>query len=235
MKAVVSGTLRMQNGLPPTLHANLSGIFSSAKDFQKNSEFKLIIAGGHVFVELDSDNLDLAVRTARNIVDSVLLTAVLRDGAGLTLTIEFCKIGDTIGHVPQDYLEIIPQLPFDFFDAVQLMGRNEQVRYALRDYNQGLFSREDSPLYFYRAIETMAKAILEVDDIKNQWDVFHSRIGTTRKDMETIEALNGHRHGEHTPFTAEQHIKMMTEGRTFMLKSLEYLLRTNSKQSPPIS
>jgi len=233
MSTVVCGTLRLTNGQAPSIFDDLSG---TAKVGNVDVAYRCTIFGGHIVVEytggLQEEEIDEVFRVTRHLVDNRVLCRVLIEGIGLSYTLEYCRKppGEIILAAP-DQAPQVEELEADVKTFFNLMGSKADLRYAIRDFNQGLIDRESCPFLFYRAIETCARVVSGTAGklTSEAWKGFHSKIGTGRGDMKLLEEFDDkHRHGIHEYFTREQHLSMMWTARHFLLKTVSYLLRQES-------
>lgn len=236
----VCGSLFFSNGLRPN-GASISldgsaGIGTQDPNLMVN--FKLDIVGGFIHLNYpdfpDDKSDDEMLRASKHIIDTALLGVILRDGHGTAYSLEVFSRGNRVGTPIPDYLPVDPSI--DSTALFRLNAVNQRVRYALRDFNSGLTNREDCPFFFYRAIETLAKAIQNKDEKLSaaDWDEVHSKIGTTRAGVETVLGFSGtHRHGNHSGFSPEEHSEMLEKTRLFLKKGTDYLIRTTDTEIPP--
>lgn len=228
---VVSGTLRQSNGEFPPLFINASD--GKVQLGTGTSPCEITILGGHIIVRIDSVPEDMpddeVFRITRHIVDAAVLTQTVRQGVGLSYTVEnlWRGTGDVMRAVP-DSVPRTETININDKEVGNLIGANTLLRYAVRDFNQGLVYREDCPLLFYRAIETLAKLVCNKNDSEKlsqkDWDIFHKQIGTKCNDMKELHTIEkSHRHGIHSSFTKEQHLTMMRTADLFLIRTIRFL------------
>jgi len=233
MTTYVSGTLRLANGQGP--HPLFISVDGAIQVDKATMPYQLEILGGHIMLRFprgfqeEDHNVDELFRFARHIVDNAILSQIALEGVGLSYTLDYCRTRDgKVLILDPDRAPQIDGIALSFGDVLELTGSRAQLRYAIRDFNQGLIDREDCPFFFYRAIEILAKTITNKEELDaKDWNDFHGKIGTTRDDMKALEAVNAkHRHGTHSYFTKEEHLIMLRTVKYFMLKSLKHLLQT---------
>ena len=243
MSTVVVGRLMLSNGDVPYFSAStfgkvVEGSVGTDGAMQIDSPFvpcNCYIINGRIFVEfpegfaLEPDDI---FRITRGVVDNLMLSLVADEGIGLRHTLEYCKMHSG---------EIVPALPdhvgkTDDEDGIasremlyNLMGIIPAIRYAIMDYNQGLLYRDNCPFLFYRAIESLARAVCNKGENEglgdSDWKESHESIGTSYTDMEIVhEIAKKHRHGDRVFFSGEQHISMMKSVRLFVVKSVNHFL-----------
>ncbi|MDE1768319.1 MAG: hypothetical protein KGH62_03040 [Candidatus Micrarchaeota archaeon] len=230
MKTIVVGKCMLSNGKPPMFHIEVNEWIFHLSDSIK-LRYNAVILAGHITIEfLDELNYsdDDIFRISRHIVEAAILTQILKNGTGVTYALESCRKADNSGifAIPDTIKE--PKAIFDENKLVNLIGANISVRWTIRDFNNGLINREDCPFLFYRAIETIAKEIIKKQTKleKLDWDEFHKQIGTTSNDMKLVwEISREHRHGRHMAFNTDQHIQMMTETKTILIKAIQHILK----------
>lgn len=236
---VVSGTLRQSNGEFPPLFINASD--GKVQLETGTSPCEITILGGHIIVRIDSVPAgmsdDEVFRTTRHIVNAAVLTQTILQGVGLSYTVESLWRGtsDVMRAVP-DSIPRTETIKINYKEVGDLIGGNTLLRYAARDFNQGLVYREDCPLLFYRAIETLAKLVCSKSEFEKlspeDWDIFHKQIGTNYDDMKELHTIEkSHRHGTHSYFTRDQHLTMMKTADLFLIKTIRFLLKKGSKES----
>ena len=156
MTTVVSGTLSYSDGSTPDVYYQ-SGDFSF--EGLENGTARLKILGKHILVELrgcfleELPDVDKIFRVAINVVESVILGFPIIYGCGFVYVLEKCRTHNRkLFNRPLDSVSLEEPLTFEINDLVPLVGKNSRLRWALRDFNQGLINREDCPFLFYRAI-----------------------------------------------------------------------------------
>ena len=229
--AMVSGTLRLSNG-------ELPGYFSSTSESIRLVTGELscegTILGGHVFVRIDGlqeDMLDDEVlRIAGYIMDNLALTQTVTAGVGTSYTVEnYWKDAGLVLRVMPEKAPQVEDLGHDEKELFGLISDSAQLRYAIRDFNQGMVYCQDSPYLFYRAIETLARLVCEKDDFQNigkkDWKSFHRQVGTTYDELKELHNfVKRQRHGPHVYFTRSQYIEMMRVTRLFLTRTIQFLL-----------
>jgi hypothetical protein len=105
------------------------------------------------------------------------------------------------------------------------MGMLQDLRWAIRDLNQGLIDRENSPMLFYRCIETLVCLVTGVKDTdRSAWTRFHAALRTSPADIDLLlKKSKPHRHGSHEWFTGQEHAAMMQAVWTFVSRTIDYL------------
>jgi len=218
MKSWVSASVSLSNGETPGIVHEASG--TVLIDGQ-TVEFVCRLVGGGATVDLHSlGNLsaDDARRVARAVLEHGLLARVIEEGVGLSVTFGWViREGETAERTSNDHSPAV-DVPYSAERVQALMGMAPLFRFAVRDFNSGLLDREDAPLYFYRAIETLAKAVTGLDETNREvWDEFHRKLGTSRADLAGLERLADlHRHGSHLAFNADEHLEMMATAMRFL-------------------
>jgi hypothetical protein len=229
MSTSVSGSLRLLNGQVPNLNFELNGILKIEKE---DVEWQCRILGGHFIVEFPNwptkhQDDDEIFRVAQTLIDNMILCPIVDEGVGLSYTLEHCKKwnGEIILKKP-DQAPQIEDIQIDRDRIFNLIGGQPELRYAIRDFNQGLLDRENCPILFYRAIETLAKLFTNKEKLEaKDWNTFHLKLHTERSDMETLKRIaDNHRHGTHIYFTKDEHLIMMRTVRYFLMKSIAFLL-----------
>lgn len=233
---IVFGSLRLSNGQKPGFVIEIPLLKGQLED---TSSFSCIckILGGVILVEFtegfqeEKIIVDEVFRITRHIIDNLILSQVAIEGIGVSYTLEFCKIytGEVIYAQP-DLAPQIADIQLNYQDLFELIGRKFEIRYAIRDFNQGLIDRENCPFLFHRAIETLAKVVCNQSELsKKDWDKFTNVIGSTSDEVEELLQMKNkishpHRHGNHIFFTREQHLKMLKTVRVFLSRSIQFLL-----------
>lgn len=231
---VVSGTVKLSNGQTPSIYVKLPG---AIRLHEQEIDYECIIIGGNITVifpvGICEDILDEIFRITRHIIDNAILALAINYGIGLLYTLDFCRTscGDVVQALPDQVPKEDATETLAYYDIYKLMGVRPDLRYAIRDYNQGLIQREDCPIFFYRAIETMAKIVCnkESDITKADWDNYHKKIGTSFDEMKVLYHINkSHRHGTHNSFTKEDHVAMLISINHFIVKTIKYLNKQNT-------
>ena len=226
-RVLVCGTISLSNRQPPDIYTMSSGRLPLEEG---DKRFKCTILGGSIVVEYPdgapTDDEDDIFRVTRHLVDNTILSTVVTDGIGLSCMLDYCLTdsGEVV-LAPYDKAPAIePQV--DRATATDLMGVVPNLRYAIRDFNQGLLHREDSPLYFYCAIEALARIISKSDSelTSGDWSRLHESLGTSREQINVLWKISkSHRHGNRVPFSKEQHLEMMSSTRRFLALAIAYL------------
>ena len=244
MSTLVYGSLSLSNGQSPHLCIEIPLL----KCHSENGSILICqttIIGKNILVEFiegfhqEEVVVDEIFRTTRHIIDTLVLSQVAIEGIGLMYTLEFCKTdtGKVIPLVP-DCISQIEDVRFEYQELFKLLGSKPQIRYAIRDFNQGLIDRENCPFLFRRAIETLAKFFRNNENNEKKltgedWNKFCNQIGvhpekaTDLKEI-TEQIMHPHRHGDHVFFTQEQHAKMLEIVRLFLSMSLKFLLESET-------
>ena len=229
--AMVSGTMRLSNG-------ELPGYFSSMTDNIRLVTGELscegTILGGHVFVRIEGlqeDMLDDEVLSiAGYIMDNVALTQTVTEGVGTSYTIEnYWKDAGLVLRVMPEKAPPVEARGHDEKELFGLISDSAQLRYAIRDFNQGMVYYQDSPYLFYRAIETLARLVCQKDDFQNvgkkDWKSFHRQVGTTYDELKELHNfVKRQHHGPNIYFTRSQYIDMMRTTRLFLTRTIQFLL-----------
>jgi hypothetical protein len=238
MNVLVLGSIRLSNGDPP-LSASWAA-HGGGKSDTEELEFNLNIVAGRITVEYlkgfqnEGVNVDEVFRTTRHLIDNSVSKNILFEGIGLQYVLEQCRLatGDVVKATPDQAPPTGEETQkFDDIEFYNVLGGDDKLRFAIRDFNAGLLDRENCPLLFYRAIETLAKDVIGKDDLdSSDWKAYHTQVGTNRENMKLLEELNKrHRHGTHTPFNREQHLEMMKATKYFLLRSTALLVKRKSK------
>ncbi|HEY90470.1 MAG TPA: hypothetical protein G4O07_01430 [Dehalococcoidia bacterium] len=229
--AMVSGTLRLSNG-------ELPAYFFKGSDSVRLAEGVLscdgTIIGGHIYVTIDGLQKEMlddeVLRVAGYIMDNMVLTRAVMEGIGASYSIEnYWKEDNLVLHVIPEKAPSVEALGHEEREVFTLISDNAQLRYAIRDFNQGMVYSQDSPYLFYRAIETMARLTCGKDDFqsfsKRDWRLFHKRIGTSYDDLKELHNFaKRQRHGPHAYITRHQYISMMGTVRLFLTRTIQYML-----------
>jgi len=229
--AMVSGTLRLSNG-------ELPNFFSSMTDSIRLVTGVLscegTILGGHVFVRIEGLQEEMldddVLRIAGYIMDNLALTQTVTAGFGTSYTIEnYWKDAGLVLRVIPENAPPVEALGHDEKELFGLISDSAQLRYAIRDFNQGMVYYHDSPYLFYRAIETMARLVCHKDDFQNigkkDWKSFHRQVGTTYDELKELHNfVKRQRHGPNIYFTRSQYIGMMRTTRLFLTRTIQFLL-----------
>jgi hypothetical protein len=231
LNAIVTGSISLSNGqIPTTVSWHSEGIAElSGKKFR----FVLNVVDGRIVLEFekldetDFRDVDELLRLSRHVVDGAIAERVIAEGIGLVYFLADCRtfegalVPATPDRAPGSASSAINSQKLQ----VRLGESDGLVRFAFRDFNQGLVDRENCPFLFYRMIETLAKKVTDSDELSDSdWTRYHSLIGTRRDEMLRIEGFAGrHRHGSHKNFMRDDHLEMMREAWRFLQKSLEYL------------
>lgn len=230
LSTIVSGTLILPNGEEPKIYFETDGALINGK---VKVPYKCSILGKHISLEFlegfESENdIDKIFRAAKHIIDSTILSRVILDGVGFLYTIETCRKHNGEFHLAKpDQAPLEQNISFDTNLLIKLIGLEENLMFAIRDFNQGLIDRENCPVLFYKSIEILAKLLTGKKELESKdWNEFHKKIGTKRDDMKVLEEINEpHRHGNRIPFIREQHFIMMKTTRNFLIKTIEFLLK----------
>ncbi len=226
----VSGSVRYGNGQLPDLCFHARG---NATVGNRTIDYKCTILGTHIMVEYPEafsaqpPPAQDIIRFTQQLVESIVLSEVAVGGVGLLPTVEWCRLSTRERvRARVDRAPASEDLRPDQKQLYNLIGSDARLRSALRDFNQGLLDREESPLFFYRAVETLAKVISNRDDLgESGWNAFHSKLGTQFSDMQLLHGLNrDHRHGTHRDFSDDEHSTILAIARRFVSESLKFLL-----------
>ncbi len=229
--AIVSGTLRLSNGELPNYFSTLS---ENVRLVTGDLSCEGTILGGHIFVKIEGlqeEMLDDEVlRIAGYIMDNLALTQTVTEGVGASYTQEnYWKDSGLVLRVMPDQAPAVGAFGYDSRQLFALITRNAQLRYAVRDFNQGLVYSQDCPYLFYRTVETLARFVCQKDDFqslgKKDWKLFHKRIATTYDDLKELHnfAKRQH-HGAYAYFTKNQYLAMVSTARLFLSRTIQYLL-----------
>ena len=238
MSTIVVGRVSLANGAVAPVQWDDSGEFSSFDEENRRvfTKYSCIAKGGVVIVEFLYDRpyeVGSTFEEARHIINNAVLTIVGEKGIGLFPTIEYCKTADN-QIVSASPVRIDEQSPFDSDAFRQYLGSTPDLRNALADYNSGLLHPYDSPLFFYRAIETLAHAVRSTVNKKessekltsSDWDIFHRKLGTKSSDLNLLlEFSKKHRHGHRELFSDDEHTSMMKTTRSFIVAGIQFLIR----------
>ena len=224
---LVSGKISLSNGRPPDIYIMSSGRMPSEEEDRR---FKCTILGGHIVVEYPdgapTDDVDDIFRVSRLLVDNTILSTVVTEGVGLSCVLDYCRTDSgEVALAPYDKAPAV-EPKVDRATITDLMAVVPYLRYAIRDLNQGLLHREDSPVYFYRAIEALARSISRsyAELTPADWGRLHEALGTSRDQLSVLENLTkSHRHGSRVRFSRDQHLQMMSATRSFLVRAIEYL------------
>ncbi len=236
MRATVAGSMFLSNGHDTPLHMDADLDARLVGNVQVHCHFKLM--GGHFVCDLDGIpdvmGTEDVLRAARHLMDTVVLSQVVTDRVGIHYTVEYCNIeGRGMVTPTTDTAPAIPALAFaNIQDVFDIVGRHgDSLKYALRDYNQGLLDRENCPILFYRCIETLALLITGADDINDKtWASFHQALGSDKNELATLmKFTKSHRHGSHAKFELHDHLAMMRETHVFILRALHWLKNRAAK------
>ncbi|VVB66654.1 Uncharacterised protein [Candidatus Gugararchaeum adminiculabundum] len=213
-------------------------------DLSVEGSFTCRIACSHILVEifdcLEEENRrdDDIFRITHHIIDTVILSYILKEGLGLTYSLDYCKKSDDqirMAHPDKAPSLVDKNINLQKFcnEVSKIIGLNHELRWAVRDFNTALIDREECPLLFYRAVETCARLVTKnYGELGEEgWDNFYLSTNTNRADMRTLRDFHGaHRHGIHKAFGSEEHLKMMTEAKFFILKTIDFVLKKEGKE-----
>ncbi len=231
--AIVSGTLRLSNGELPNYFSTLS---EKVRLVTGDLSCEGTILGGHIFVKIEGlqeEMLDDEVlRIAGYIMDNLALTQTVTESVGTCYSVEnYWKDSGLVLRVMPDQPPAAGAFGYDARQLFNLITRNAQLRYAVRDFNQGLVYPQDCPYLFYRAVETLARFVCQKDDFQNlgkkDWKLFHKQIATTQDDLKELHnfARRQH-HASYAYFTRNQYLAMVRTARLFLGRTIQYLLET---------
>jgi hypothetical protein len=164
---------------------------------------------------------------ARSAVEVALLPYVLHDGGGARIQVEQCAIDDgRVRSMPGGW--IVSTDPVPPVDAVrELLASNQYLRNAVRDFNNALLDASNAPVFLYRAFESAARAIGNHDGQlqERDWCRFREATLTSREEIEVTQRLSEqHRHGYLAGFTPQEHLEMMSDTRSVLLRAIRFLL-----------
>jgi hypothetical protein len=229
--ALVSGTLRLPNGELPDYFANKSETVRMATG---DLSCEGTILGGHITVKIEGPQIEVlddeVLRIAGYIIDNLVLTKTVIEGVGASYTIEnYWKDTGFVSRISPDQAPSAETTALEEEKVYDLISQNSQLRYAVRDFNQGLIYCQDCPYLFYRAIETLARLVCGKDGFQNlskkDWRVFHKKIGTKYDDLKELHDFARRRHHEpQAHFTGHQHLAMMKAARLFLMRTIAYFL-----------
>jgi len=231
--AIVSGTLRLSNGQLPNYFASRSEIVRLVTG---DLSCEGTILGGHIFVRIEGLQDDMAddevLRIAGYVMDNLALTQAVTEGVGASYTIEnYWKDAGTVLRVMPEKAPRVEALGHGEKDLSAVIGDHAQLRYAVRDFNQGMVYTQDSPYLFYRSIETLARLVCGKEDFQNigkrEWRAFHRQVGTTHDELKELHNFaRRQRHGPHIHFTKSQYTDMTRTARLFLTRTIQFLLET---------
>ncbi len=241
MSTIISGSLRLSNGQSPSLCIDVPRIEIPQEDStQWISSCKIL--GGSLLIEFiefteklpEKDiPIDELLRVAKHIVDGLILSQVAVEGIGLSYSLDFYKTctGEVLS-VPFDFISQLESISFRAEDVSNLLGIIPELRYAIRDFNQGLLDRENCPFLFHRTTETLAKLICNREELsKKDWDNFYRKLGVNKTEITNLEILemkekitHPHRHGNHVFFSKEEHLKMLRNVRLILSRTIQLII-----------
>lgn len=228
---LVRGSISLANGEATALRCSSSGSMPNSGSVLS---YASSLDGGACSVEIRTNPASLptndeSVRIARHLLLTDLLPNVLLEGTGVRLTLEWIE---RPGTPPMRVVADSVPAGADRNTSVNVTSLHQlaailpPVRWSLRDFNHGLLEREDCPFMFYRAIETVGRAVAgqqEKSDLN--WPEMHRRLGTSRSDLAILERLrNDHGHGAHTYFSASEHGDMKSAWKRVIEQAVHYLL-----------
>ena len=232
MSTIVVGNIRMANGMVPSLRTWHEGQIAPTVPDNLFIRYSCSIRNGSFLVEFPEEmpyHIDDIFTTAMNVINNTVLSIVAEQGIGLSPTIGYCKMqsGEIKPFVPA---AVRPDKTLNGDNIRAMMGSVPAFRDAVADYNRALLHTEDCPFFFYRFIETLARVVCNkgADDrvAREDWDKFHSKLGTSRSDLAILMELAGkHRHGNRVVFDSEQQQAMMRTARLFMLAFVEWYVQ----------
>jgi hypothetical protein len=164
---------------------------------------------------------------ATSAVEVALLPYVLHDGEGARIQVERCATADgRVRSVPGGW--IVSTDPMPPLDAVrELLASNQYLRNAVRDFNNALLDAMNAPVFLYRTFESSARAIVNHEGQlqERDWRRFREATLTLREDIEATQRLSEqHRHGYLAGFTPQEHLEMMSDARSALLRTIRFLL-----------
>ena len=131
-----------------------------------------------------------------------------------------------------DFISQLESISFRVEDVSKLLGIIPELRYAVRDFNQGLLDRENCPFLFHRATETLAKLICSREELsKKDWDDFYQKLGVSETEITNLEILeikekitHPHHHGNHVFFSKEEYLKMLRNVRLVLSRTIQLII-----------
>ena len=226
MSTIIVGHIRRANGEAPALKRVVIGgeIGPSEPDhvlipcnlFIHNGSFLAEFCGGEDYRTED------IFEAVLSFVNNVILSEVVGQGVGLSLTIEYCK---TESNEIETFVPVVvrPDMPLGREEMFAMMGATPDFRNAVEDYNRGLLHRENSPVFFYRCIETLARVVCKKGDWEKiesrDWKRLHSKLGTSKGDLDKLLSFSRrHRHGDRGIIERSDYEAMMKTVRSFIAR-----------------
>lgn len=178
------------------------------------------------------ENVDEVFRIARRSIEMAVLADAAIWAIGIQYWIELAKLpngstvlGTTDGCSGKDF-----DCQLDIYGTGMTLGKYPLLAYAVRDFNAGLLDRENCPLLFYRAIETVARMYLSEFDKtieSKQWNAFNADISVSEyrhdDDLKTLLAINKkHRHGDRVFFDKSDHLRMMRVTKFILNRAIRH-------------
>ena len=111
-----------------------------------------------------------------------------------------------------DFISQLESISFRVEDVSKLLGIIPELRYAVRDFNQGLLDRE--------------KGLSKKD-----WDDFYQKLGVSETEITNLEILeikekitHPHHHGNHVFFSKEEYLKMLRNVRLVLSRTIQLII-----------
>jgi hypothetical protein len=227
---VLAASLRHADARPPQVHLEDSDGWYEWEG--ERYLYRLAVLGGSALLHIDSypeawlRDPNMFVRLARDVLDSRVPNIAFIEGVGVRWFLESASlpgVGVVGINVPRS----------DRADEVaSALGRvtsvDSRMRFALRDFNDGMCDTENCYVSWYRAIELAARAVLDLavdQEVRTgEWDRFHELLGTTRDDLSKLMEFNKpHRHGRRITSTEEDFESVMASTRAILRRAIEHL------------
>ena len=231
MSTIVVGNIRRANGEAPALGEHVvDGVeIGPSKPDHVLLPCNLFIHNGSFLIEFLGDEhyrTEDIFEAALSFVSSFVLSKVVQQGVGLSLTIEYCK---TQSNKIETFSPLVvrPDIRLEGADMFAMLGAVYGFRNSVEDYNRGLLHRENSPVFFYRCIETLARVVCEKrsdDSLEaRDWQHFHNALETSKADMNTLLGFSkSHRHGDRDVIPDDDYVEMMKTARLFIARFVRW-------------
>jgi len=188
------------------------------------------------------DNWDNIFELAKIIIDPIVLTSTLHLGQGLIYIINRGSMESADIVTPN--IDTAKEPQFDLTvsrnaeSVAALIASNFRLKFAVRDFNDGLLDRKDCAFYFYREIETLAKLIGEIDGKKTNWCEFYKNVGASEEEISQLidktkfgtirYSADKLRHGVAPGSIDRSNWEDMKKvAKALLIKSIKYLLDSN--------
>lgn len=220
---VVNGSIIMSNGESPEMLMVYTG-----RTNLLDCDYVFRIVGEQITIEFnnlpDKPNINEIFRTARQLCEGVILPLIINNGISLSFIIRGCwtKDGEYYPVIP-DQTDVDKQYDSELLSS--LVSRLPYLRYAVRDFNQGLICREDCHFYFYRAIENLARQVTAVRGqlSPEDWNRYHNSIGVLNTEIKLIESKTNSQNST-SSLTREEHESMLASVQRYFNRSIYYLI-----------